>query len=92
MELRLADVNAIPATKGAHSIYYGIQKLQNFNIYIYSDELSTYLYNGLIKLRFKMNHDGSMARDSKGYPILVDTGLDEVDALRYALEKFVNFN
>jgi hypothetical protein len=39
-----------------------------------------------------MNHDGSMARDSKGYPILVDTGLDEVDALRYALEKFVNFN
>jgi phage terminase large subunit len=92
MELRLAGVNAIPATKGAHSIYFGIQKLQNFKIYVYQDTLSSYLYDGLIKLRFKMNFDGSIARDTKGYPILVDTGLDEVDALRYALEKYVTYN
>jgi phage terminase large subunit len=90
-ELRLANVNAVPATKGAHSIYFGIQKLQNFKIYVYDDILSAHLYNGLIKLRFKMDYNGTMVRDSKGYPILVDTGLDEVDALRYALEKYVNF-
>ena len=90
VELRIEGVNAIPATKGAHSIYFGIQKLQGFEIYVYNDAISQHLYNGLIKLRFKTDSEGVIMRDSKGYPILADTGLDEVDALRYALEKYVN--
>lgn len=89
-ELRLNDINAIKATKGAGSIYYGIQKMQQFELYIYNDKLSDKLAYELENLRYLTDTNGDLILDAKNNPVLKAGGDHICDGVRMILNKFVN--
>jgi len=88
VELRMNDINAHKAIKGAHSIYFGIQKMQQYNIYVYNDALGMKLMAELEGMRFLTDANGEIMKDSKQKPRL-KPGKDHcVDPVRYILTKF----
>lgn len=89
VELRQNDIQAVKAIKGAHSIYFGIQKLQQYEIYVYDDFLGKKLMKELETMRWMTDSNGDLVKDSKGYPKLTGgEGLHICDPLRYIISKF----
>lgn len=90
VELRTNGINAIKARKGVGSIYFGIQKMQQFEIFVYKDALSEHLARELENLRFETDSEGDILKNRMNQPILVSGGDHCVDGVRYVLEKFNN--
>ena len=85
-ELRLAGINAIPATKGPDSIIFGIQKLRGMVIHIHSD--SEELRKEFKGYRYAKGRNGEWLRDSHSKQIPIDKNNHGIDAVRYAVTKY----
>lgn len=89
LELRQNDIQAIKAIKGQHSIYFGIQKLQQYEIYVYDDFLGKKLMKELETMRWLTDSNGDIVKDTKNHPKLTGgEGTHIIDPIRYVLTKF----
>jgi phage terminase large subunit len=88
-ELRLAGLSVTPASKGQGSIYYGMQKIMQYELHVFKDRLSDKLAQELETVRFQTDVNGDIVKDSKGNPILVGNGFHCIDPLRYSICKFM---
>ena len=82
-ELITLDVNAWPAEKGAGSISYGIQKMQQFSIKIHVN--SIHLQKEFKKYRWAKDRTGNHKVNSLGKRIPVDKDNHAIDAVRYVI-------
>ncbi len=85
-ELRLAGINAVPATKGPDSVIFGIQKLRGMNICIHSG--SDVLRAEFRGYRYAKGRNGEWLRDAAMRQIPIDKNNHGIDAVRYAVTKF----
>lgn len=85
-ELRLAGINAVPATKGPDSVMFGIQKLRGMKIHIHVD--SDILRSEFKGYRYAKGRNGEWIRDSSGSQVPIDINNHGIDAVRYAVTKF----
>lgn len=85
-ELRLSGVNAVKAKKGADSLFYGLQLMQNYSFFIHKH--SKNIMREFTGYRWAKSADGQYLRNSKGHLIPVDKDNHALDAIRYALTKF----
>lgn len=76
-DLRIKNLNAIPATKGPDSVRNGIKRIQDYEIIVTSDSL-----NLIKELRNYVWHD-------KRSEMPVDAFNHQIDPLRYAFDKLV---
>ncbi len=86
-ELRYADISAYPAIKGAGSIMYGIQKVKQFGLFIYKK--SVHLQNEFAGYTYKLDSNSDFMRDASGRRIPNDKDNHGIDAIRYAVTRFV---
>lgn len=84
-ELRRAGVNAYPADKGPGSVYFGIKKLQQLEIFIHAQ--STNLQSEWKAYRWKKAANGEYMRNGKGDRVPVKTDDHAIDAVRYIAAK-----
>lgn len=90
-ELRLAGVNAYPAVKGDGSIYFGLQLMRNYNLFLHAD--SADLIRELKTAKFTTDVGGNIVKDSKGRPIHLNTNeFHGLACVRYGLTKFLTAN
>ncbi len=83
MELRDLNVNAWYSEKGAGSVYFGIEKMKQFNIYIHEDSVN--LLNEFAGYRWLKDKKGNYKRNTLGNLIPVDKDNHLIDAARYVL-------
>jgi phage terminase large subunit len=76
-DLRIKNLNAIPATKGPDSVRNGIKRIQDYEIIVTADSL-----NLIKELRNYVWHD-------KRSEMPVDAFNHQIDPLRYAFDKLV---
>ena len=76
-DLRIKNLNAIPATKGPDSVRNGIKRIQDYDIIVTADSL-----NLIKELRNYVWHD-------KRSEMPVDAFNHQIDPLRYAFDKLV---
>jgi len=76
-DLRIKNLNAIPATKGPDSVRNGIKRIQDYEIIVTSDSI-----NLIKELRNYVWHD-------KRSEMPVDAFNHQIDPLRYAFDKLV---
>ncbi len=82
-ELIDLGIHAWYSEKGAGSVFFGIEKLKQFNLYVHVDSLN--LQMELSKYRWLKDRKGNYKRDSKGNWIPVDKDNHLIDALRYVI-------
>lgn len=80
-ELRSYGVPADWAEKGTNSVAYGIQRLQQFNLFIHKDSL--HLQDEVKKYRWARDRQGNFKRNTYGKKIPVDKNNHGIDAVRY---------
>jgi phage terminase large subunit len=90
-DLRLAGVNAIKSIKGDGSVYYGLQKLLNYNIFVHNES------NEMIKefrtAKWETDESGHLLKDRKGRPIHKNTtDFHNLAATRYGFTRFVGLD
>lgn len=86
-ELRVNNLPAIPANKKV-SVYFGLQKIRQFNLLVYKDALSNNLATELANLRYLTDSSGNIVLNAKGYPMIKNTPEHCIDPIRYILTKF----
>jgi len=82
-ELRSEGIMALPAEKGAGSVVFGIQKIQNYNVLIHKKSLN--LQREFALYSYKKNLNGDYLRDSAGRRVPAGGYDHGIDAVRYAL-------
>lgn len=86
-ELRLLGITAIGANKKG-GIYFGLQKLKNYDVFIYEDELSQNLRKEMAELRYETDNSGKVLKNTKNQPLIRKGGDHCIDPIRYVLAKF----
>lgn len=80
-ELRGLNIPAQGADKGAGSVAYGIQIMQQFNIFVHEDSIN--LINEIKKYRWARQRNGDFKRNTFGKRVPVDKDNHAIDAARY---------
>ena len=83
MELRDLNVDAWYSAKGSGSVFFGIEKMKQFNIYLHEDSVN--LKNEFEKYKWLKDRKGNYKRDTNGNLIPVDKDNHLIDAARYVL-------
>jgi phage terminase large subunit len=89
-ELRMLNINADGAIKGAGSVYWGIEKIKQFNIFIHED--SHNLKKEWRNYRWAKDNNGNYKRNVKGQkvPYVANPPQDHcIDAVRYAISYYL---
>ena len=86
-ELRLGGLHADGADKGVGSVVWGIQKLQQFKIYLHVD--SKDLQSEFRKYRWAKDKAGQFKRNTLGKRVPVDKDNHLIDASRYAISRYL---
>lgn len=82
-ELRDLDVAAWYSEKGAGSVFFGIEKMKQFNIYLHEDSVN--LINEFQGYRWLKDKKGNYKRNALGNLIPVDKDNHLIDAARYVI-------
>lgn len=89
-ELRMLNINADGAIKGAGSVYWGIEKIKQFNIFIHED--SENLKREWKNYRWAKDNNGNYKRNVKGQkvPYVANPPQDHcIDSVRYAVSYYL---
>jgi len=85
-ELRLLNINAVKSVKGPGSVVNGIEKMNEYKLFIHED--SKQLQEELEKWKWQKKANGEYARDTEFRKIPIKGSDHLLDAARYATTKF----
>lgn len=86
-ELKRGGLRAIPCTKGADSINFGINTLKSFTLHTTAISLNARSED--TKYKWKTDNNGDPIKNSKGNPVPMDSYNHTWDARRYAAVNFL---
>lgn len=82
-DLRIMNVNAFPAQKKAGSVFQGIKKIQQLEIYVQAK--SKNIQEEFLNYKWKRKNDGEYFRDSLGNRVPIKAHDHCIDPTRYVL-------
>jgi len=86
-DLRINDIPADGAQKGDGSIIWGIQAIQSHKVYIHAESVN--MINEFKKYTWAKRPNGEYKRNSKGKRMPVDKYNHSIDAVRYAISRYL---